>query len=243
MKLTGYYTTQGSNMAATALANGQSITLTRAVAGSGTTSAEATGLDQVRQNLQIVSKQAENGKCIVQTLLDASLASNDYTLREIGVYAKRGSGSETLYQIFRLDEGLHIEASVDLSITFFLTEVILPSDAVEICFTREGLVTPGSCQQTAEDAAALAKQGAEQTAAQALFLHSGDEDAHSALFAQKAAAQHGHSASEITGGTLAGKVSAQNNTDYSTAQLRNIILSAAEASGGENGQIWLRYEE
>lgn len=40
--------------------------------------------------------------------------------------------------------------------------------------------------------------------------------------------------------TGAAKVSA--NTNYATAQLRNIIISTADPSGGSNGDIWIKYE-
>ena len=47
----------------------------------------------------------------------------------------------------------------------------------------------------------------------------------------------------INGGTMTGELIAQNNANYTTAQVRNIIISAAAPSGGGNGDIWLRYTE
>ncbi len=44
------------------------------------------------------------------------------------------------------------------------------------------------------------------------------------------------------GGTMTGELVAQNNTNYTTAQVRNITISQDEPSGGDNGDIWLRYE-
>ena len=45
--------------------------------------------------------------------------------------------------------------------------------------------------------------------------------------------------------TMAAKLKAHNNTDYTTAQVRNIILSLDEADAGlmGNGDIWIQYEE
>ena len=84
--------------------------------------------------------------------------------------------------------------------------------------------------------------------------------------AGKAASSHGHAISDITslqttldgkaylshlhdstylnltGGTLTGVLTAQNNTSYTTKQTRNITLSTAAASGGGNGDVWLQYE-
>jgi len=44
--------------------------------------------------------------------------------------------------------------------------------------------------------------------------------------------------------TMAAKLKAQNNTDYTTAQVRNIILSPNEAVAGlmGEGDIWIQYE-
>lgn len=48
----------------------------------------------------------------------------------------------------------------------------------------------------------------------------------------------------ITGGTLTGALVAQNNTNYTTKQVRNVTISTADptASDGDNGDIWIVYE-
>ena len=47
-----------------------------------------------------------------------------------------------------------------------------------------------------------------------------------------------------TGGTLTGALVAQNNTNYTTKQVRNIFLSTSQpsSSSGSNGDIWIVYE-
>ena len=45
----------------------------------------------------------------------------------------------------------------------------------------------------------------------------------------------------IAGGTFTGAAIAQANTNYTTAQLRNIIISTANPSGGGNGDVWIKY--
>lgn len=47
-----------------------------------------------------------------------------------------------------------------------------------------------------------------------------------------------------SGGTLTGALVAQSNTNYTTRQVRNVIMSTAEptASDGQNGDIWIVYE-
>jgi hypothetical protein len=46
-----------------------------------------------------------------------------------------------------------------------------------------------------------------------------------------------------TGGILTGVLTAYSNTSYSTAQVRNIILSTGDATVGamNNGDIWIKY--
>ncbi len=47
----------------------------------------------------------------------------------------------------------------------------------------------------------------------------------------------------ISGGTMTGALVAQSNTDYTTAQVRNVIISADEPSGtAPEGTIWYQYE-
>lgn len=45
-----------------------------------------------------------------------------------------------------------------------------------------------------------------------------------------------------SGGTMTGPLVAQTNTSYTTAQMRNVIISTADPSGGNNGDIWLKYK-
>lgn len=40
---------------------------------------------------------------------------------------------------------------------------------------------------------------------------------------------------------MGAKLVAQDNTDYTTRQVRNVILSTANPTGGENGDIWIKY--
>ena len=46
-----------------------------------------------------------------------------------------------------------------------------------------------------------------------------------------------------SGGTMTGILTAQSNTSYTTAQVRNIIISPNDPSGGNNGDIWIKYVE
>ena len=46
-----------------------------------------------------------------------------------------------------------------------------------------------------------------------------------------------------SGGTMTGALVAQNNTNYTTKQVRNIFISTSDPSGGSNGDIWIKYAE
>ena len=45
-----------------------------------------------------------------------------------------------------------------------------------------------------------------------------------------------------SGGTMTGALVAQTNTNYTTRQVRNVIISPDEPSGGNNGDIWIQYQ-
>ena len=42
--------------------------------------------------------------------------------------------------------------------------------------------------------------------------------------------------------TFTGSATVAAGTDYTTAKLRNVILSTADPSGGNNGDIWIKYK-
>lgn len=237
MTLTGCYTTAGAALAAGVLARGTGLILTRAEAGAGRTETDAAALAEKKQDLTLLRKEADGQHCQVQAALSASDAEQEYVLREIGLYAKEQGGAEVLYKLFRMDETLTVEPETDLTVTFYLTESILPGEAVAVTVNQQGLVTQTVCAAMA----AQAKEEAVQSAGNALTAHAAAADAHSQLLAQKAPLSHTHGAGQVTAGTLGGVVKAQDNEQYTTAQLRNIVLSTAEPSGGSNGQIWIQY--
>lgn len=45
----------------------------------------------------------------------------------------------------------------------------------------------------------------------------------------------------VSGGTMTGALIAQNNTNYTTKQVRNVFISTSDPSGGESGDIWIKY--
>lgn len=76
-------------------------------------------------------------------------------------------------------------------------------------------------------------------------LQSSIESANSNISSlQTSAGNLSSSKMDKSGGTMTGKLIAQNNTDYTVKQMRNIFISTSEpaASDGANGDIWLKYE-
>ena len=66
----------------------------------------------------------------------------------------------------------------------------------------------------------------------------------SSLHDSDADALQGHVTTDFiskSGDTMEDIIIAQTNTNYTTAQIRNVIISPAEPSGGNNGDIWLQY--
>lgn len=58
-----------------------------------------------------------------------------------------------------------------------------------------------------------------------------------------APANHTHSYLPMSGGTMTGALVAQSNNNYTTAQTRNVIISANAPSGTvPDGTIWYQYE-
>lgn len=238
MTLTGCYTVAGAALAAGVLARETALVITRAVAGSGQTSENASALAQQKQQLNLLRKTASGQNCQVQAALSAESSGQEYVLREIGLYAKETGGTEVLYKLFRLDETLTVEPGTDLTVTFYLTESILPAEQVTVNLTQQGLMTQAACESAVQEA----KETAIRAAEEALAAHAAATGAHSALLAQKAPLSHTHSAAQVTAGTFPGTVKAHDNTSYTVAQLRNIVLSPDAPSGGSNGQLWIQYD-
>lgn len=45
----------------------------------------------------------------------------------------------------------------------------------------------------------------------------------------------------VSGGIMTGALVAQNNTNYMIKQVRNVFISTSDPSGGESGDIWIKY--
>lgn len=75
-------------------------------------------------------------------------------------------------------------------------------------------------------------------------IEQGIEDVDNALTSHAGSNTAHNLASKLdkSGGVMTGVLTAQNNTSYTTAQVRNITLSTLDPSGGGNGDIWIKYK-
>lgn len=83
------------------------------------------------------------------------------------------------------------------------------------------------------DAAYFAKQSDVNTISSQVSTNTSDISTANASIANKL---------DKSGGTMTGALIAQANTNYDTRQVRNIIISTADPSGGQSGDIWIKYK-
>ena len=91
MKLTGYYTTAGEKIAAGLLA-GETLSVSRIAAGSGSTALSAAALSQEQQDLGPCEPEVSGTTAVMRCTLSSDQASAPYFLRELGVYALDAAG-------------------------------------------------------------------------------------------------------------------------------------------------------
>lgn len=140
MKLLGYYTDQGK-LLLTKMLTGSTLCYTRAAAGSGITSLSANMLEQERQNLPLSRIRCSGMTVTMPVTLTEALAETDYTLREVGVYARDEHGHEVLCRVYRLSQPIEITAGGRLTVRFYLEETLSEAAEVTIESTGAGLVT------------------------------------------------------------------------------------------------------
>lgn len=140
MKLTGYYTTAGEEIAAGLLA-GETLTITRITAGSGSTALSAAVLAQEQQDLGPCQPEVSGTTAVLRCTLTSDQAGAPYFLRELGVYALDDSQEEVLYLIFRLDEEVSINPAFRLVLRFNLEQTLSDGAGVEVTAPLTGLAT------------------------------------------------------------------------------------------------------
>lgn len=118
------YTNVGTNMMSEVL-SGATMTITKAVGGSGTTAAESlaalTDVKEQKQTLKILgiedatdSSGTDAGKRIKIQITNGDVETG-YILHQVGIYAKLADGEETLLIIMQDDRGVEIPSHTDNS--------------------------------------------------------------------------------------------------------------------------------
>lgn len=118
------YTNVGTNMMSEVL-SGATMTITKAVGGSGTTAAESlaalTDVKEQKQTLKILgiedatdSSGNDAGKRIKIQITNGDVETG-YILHQVGIYAKLADGEETLLIIMQDDRGVEIPSHTDNS--------------------------------------------------------------------------------------------------------------------------------
>lgn len=140
MNMQGYFTKQGLELAAK-LAAGTALTITRVVAGSGTTATDASGLALPCQTLAVNTPTHSGSMATLPVTLAAAQAGSNYSLTELGVYAQDPEKGEILYKVYRLDTPVDIIAGSRMVLRFYLEETVSGEVSVSVACSPAGLLT------------------------------------------------------------------------------------------------------
>lgn len=139
MNFTGRLTTRGQALLAKVL-NGGTVTVTKVLAGAGTTAQDAPVLADAKQTLAISARSTDGPVATLTVTLAASLAEGAYTLTELGVYAQDPDAGEILYQVYRLDEPVEIAPTSRLVLRTYLRLAASDGLALSLALPPSGLL-------------------------------------------------------------------------------------------------------
>ncbi len=105
----GYFTTKGLALSAKLL-TGDTLSISRVVAGSGQTQTTAAALSGPCQTLAVNAPTHSGDTATIPATLAAASASGSYNLTELGVYANDSDEGEILYKIYKLSKPVSITA-------------------------------------------------------------------------------------------------------------------------------------
>ena len=141
MNLHGFYTPKGRLLRTKLLAGEGSLTISRVMAGSGSTDVDtALTLAKEAQQLAVGERRVEESTVTLPVTLVAADAKADYNFTEAGVYVLSG-GEEILYCVYRLYGGLRVAAGSELVVRMNLTEQFEEVPSVEVLGSSDGLLT------------------------------------------------------------------------------------------------------
>lgn len=142
---------------------GETLQITGVKAGSGsvpvTDLRAQIELQEVKQTLSIVNKQASNQSTVLMVQLTTVGLSSGYDLQQIGVYAKaQGDDKEILFAILQEETPMPIPSETEkprYSATFYLSFALTNDNQIEIDIASSAYLTVdiySSYEMTAEDA-------------------------------------------------------------------------------------------
>jgi len=147
MKLTGVYTTAGALLSAKILAGSCDLQLTRAVTGSGAAAEGSDTLEQPRQTLGLGAVTRNGTTVTVEATLLSAQAESGYTLTQVGLYALDEDGSEILYRVYTIDQGILISPDCSLTAVFYLSDTVLTTTATTVQVTSAGVMLRSDGEQ------------------------------------------------------------------------------------------------
>lgn len=155
MELQGYFTNQGLELAAK-LSAGARLEITRVRAGAGKTAVSASALAKIKQDPTAGAPRRSGTTAVIPVTLAAAQAAADYSLTELGVYAKDPDKGEILYKIYRLTEPVKVSPASRLTLRFYLEETVSQDVEAVVSCSPAGLLTEtdilplrGKVEQTA----------------------------------------------------------------------------------------------
>jgi hypothetical protein len=142
MDLTGTYTAAGLALLNQA-ASGGSVTITRIMAGAGTTAdiASATVFPAQKQSLTLLNTIQKETAAVLPAVLTAALAEESYSFTELGVFAKGADEQELLFCVYQLDAPVAISPDSPLVLRFLLSCGIAEAENLHVTVSPAGLVT------------------------------------------------------------------------------------------------------
>ena len=140
MDMQGYFTTKGLALSAKLL-TGDTLSISRVVAGSGQTQTTAAALSGPCQTLAVNAPTHSGDTATIPATLAAASASGSYNLTELGVYANDPDEGEILYKIYKLSKPVSITAGSSMVLRFYLEETVSQDLDVEVTCSPAGLIT------------------------------------------------------------------------------------------------------
>lgn len=140
MNIQGIFTEKGLALAAKLTAGG-TLTITRVVAGEGTTQTTAAAMSRPKQTLAVNTPTRSGDATVIAATLPAAMAPASYSLGELGIYASDPDEGEILYKLYRLEKPVEIINTSRMVLRFYLEETVSQTLQVTVERSSAGLLT------------------------------------------------------------------------------------------------------